>query len=63
MHVALVNCDAGGYMTMMVTPGVNQATHGLSKNCDDAGYHHDDGIVDDDDHLKSSWCEQVGWGT
>ena len=56
MHVALVNCDAGGYMTMMVTPGVNQATQGLSTNCDDAGYDNDN---DDDDYyyFKASRCE------
>ena len=49
MHVALVNCDAGGYMTMMVTPVVNQATNALSTNCDDAGYDNDGVVVDDDD--------------
>ena len=55
MHVALVNCDAGGYMTMMVTPVVNQATNALSTNCDDAGYI----IYDSDDYyyFKASRCE------
>ena len=55
MHVALVNCDAGGYMTMMVTPVVNQATNALSTNCDDAGYDNDGVVVDDGDHFKASW--------
>ena len=56
MHVALVNCVADGYMTMMVTPVVNQATNALSTNCDYAGYDSDD-VVDDADYFKASRCE------
>ena len=40
---------------MMMTPVVNQANHGLSTNCDDAGYDNDGVVVDDDDHFKASW--------